>query len=99
MPPEGDLGLVSTSGPALSNGTGESVEVAAGPQARGGSVGKAPGANAKLIAFGESRSATSDSKTTVRSVVGRLLDTSTKDPSVVSVLQHSAAPHAIGAWR
>jgi hypothetical protein len=65
MPPEGDLGLVSTSGPVLSNGTGESVEVAAGPQAHGGSVGKAPGANARLIAFGESRSATSDNKTTV----------------------------------
>ena len=56
MPPEGDLGLVSTSDPVLSNGTGESVEVAAGPGARRG-VGKCAGANVWLILSEESASA------------------------------------------
>jgi hypothetical protein len=57
MPPEGRLGsCFRRSGPALSNGTGEFVEVAARPQARGEVLGNAPGANARLIASGESRS-------------------------------------------
>jgi hypothetical protein len=97
MPPEGDLGLVSTSDPVLSNGTGESVEVAAGPQARGGGVGNAPGANAGPIAFAESRSALRTTKRLRRPIVGRLLDTSDKDLRGVSALQQSCARSAVFA--
>jgi hypothetical protein len=51
MPPvSGDWGLVSTVRSRPQHGTGEFVEVAAGPGARRGGVGKCAGANAGLIA-------------------------------------------------
>jgi hypothetical protein len=88
MPPEGDLGLVSTSGPVLSNGTGESVEVAAGPQARGGGVGKCAGGQRWADRFRRIGISRTTPKQPCGYVVGRLLDTFDKDLSGVSAAQH-----------
>jgi hypothetical protein len=90
--PLGDLGLVSTSGPALSTGPGSSVENRRGPQARGGGSGNAPGPTAggsfRKISIGHTLT-----KQECRRFVGRIVDAIDKEAGGVSALQHQAAVH------
>lgn len=87
--PLGDWGHVSTFGPALSNGTENSVELAADPGAWRG-VGKCAGVNDKVDRLRRSSIDRAATKRSRRPLVGRFRDMIVNDVGGVSALQHSA---------
>jgi hypothetical protein len=81
--------LFSASGPALSNGTGISVEAAAGPRRTEGR-GEVRRGQRRADRFRRISISHAATKATKLAVVGRLLDRFDKDASSVSALQHSS---------
>jgi hypothetical protein len=88
MPPEGGFRVLSRRPvPPSATGPVSSVEVAAGPQARGGG-GKCAGGQRRADRFRNHDQPLRITKRLYRSIVGRLLDTFNNDERGVSVLQH-----------